>query len=92
MKIYLAVALLLLTPMSTHAADYDVDLALLLDMEDIRPLVDGCADIGELEEHRNALESAGDLETLRSFLEDIGYVSFRGCPAGAEGSGIERVY
>lgn len=92
LKRYVIAALILLFPMSAIAADYDVDLGQILDLEDIRPLVEECGDIGELEDHRDALDSATDLETLRSFLEDIGYVSFRDCPAGIEGSGIDWVY
>lgn len=63
-------ALLLLWSRSSFAADYQVDLGLVTDLEDIRPLVDGCSDIGDLEDHRDALDSAGDLEDLRSFLEE----------------------
>jgi len=83
--------LLLFWSSPSFAADYDVDLGLVLDLEDIRPLVDGCSDIGDLEDHRDALDSASDFEDLRSFLEELGYVSFRDCPSGVEGSGIERV-
>lgn len=75
-----------------NAADYDVDLGSVLDLEDLRPLIDECDDIGELEHHRSALESASDLENLRSLLEDVRHLEFRGCPAQIEGAGIDWVY
>lgn len=80
--------LLLILSAPGFAADYDVDMGLVSDLEDMRPLVDGCLDIGDLEHHRYALDSASDIEDLRTFLEDLGHVSFRDCPAGVEGSGI----
>lgn len=92
MKIRLLALLALAIPLPVYAADYDVDLGSVSDLEHIRPLIENCDDIGELEEHRGALESVSDLEALRSLLEDIGRVEFRGCPAGIEGSGIEWVY
>ncbi len=85
-------SLLLLISAPVFAADYEVDLGIVLDLEDIRPLVDGCADIGILEDIRFSLDLVGDLEDLRSFLEDLGYVFFHGCPTGVWGVGIERTY
>lgn len=82
---FMAVAI----PISAFSAEYEVDLGLVADLDEIRPLIDGCGDIGELEEHRSALERSPDLEEFRSFLEDTGYVEFRDCPAGFEGSDIE---
>ena len=69
-------------------ADYTVDLGLVLDFEDIRLLVEGCADIGALEPLRRSLEAAMDLEVLRATLERKGIVYFCGCPEGVTGSGI----
>lgn len=92
LKIRFVLLFALVMPVTAYAAEYNVDLGLVTDFEELRPLIDGCSDIGELEEHRNALESASDLEDLRSFLERIGYVEFRSCPAGVEGSGIEWIY
>ncbi len=91
MRKYLGLAFLPLWSALVLAADYDVDLGLVTDLEDIRPLIDGCLYIGDLEDHRDALDSASDLEDLRSFLDDFGYVSLRDCPAGIEGSSIEWV-
>jgi len=72
------------------AVDYWVDFGLVLDLEDIRQLIDGCLDLGVLEAVRNRLEAAVDLEQFRSGLEDVGVVEFRDCPAGVVGFGIRQ--
>ena len=91
MRIVVCITFVFFMSSLVHAADYDVDLGSMSDLEELRPLIDQCGDIGEIEDYRSALESASDLEDLRSFLEDIGYVQFRDCPAQIEGSGIEWV-
>lgn len=83
-------AAILMFPAPSRAADYEVDLGSITDYEEIRDLVDGCSDLGELEEHREALESASDLEKLRSFLEGTGHVDLSDCPPGIEIDGVER--
>lgn len=80
----------LMFPAVANAANYKVDLGLISDYEELRPFVDGCSDLGNLEDHRDALESASDLENLRSFLQDIGYVEFNDCPSKIEIDGVER--
>ena len=61
-------------------ARYIVDLGAQSDYEALRPLIDGCSDLGKLERYRSAIESVGDLEELRPVLENQGVVEFRGCP------------
>lgn len=80
----------LMFPAAGYAAEYEADLGLIIDFEELRPLIDGCSDLGELEQHRHALEAASDLENLRSFLEGVGYAEFTGCPSGIEAIGVER--
>lgn len=91
MRTPLVAGALLIAPMSAIAADYEVDLGRVLDYEYIRPLIEHCADIGELEDYRDALDAAGDLETLRSLLERLGHVSLRGCPSGADIYGVKKI-
>ena len=61
-------------------AVYRVHLGLVLDFEAIRPLLEGCTDLGLLEPLRDVLGRAGDLESLRGLLEHSGTVRFTGCP------------
>lgn len=70
-----------------HAAVYTIDLGLVADFEEIRPLVDLCLDLGELEKFRATLESATDLERLRPLLEDVGFAEVRGCPSDVKAIG-----
>jgi len=69
-------------------ADYQIDLGLVLDFEDIRELIEECRYLDRLEVIRAPLESATDLEQLRATLESYGIVEFYGCPSGETGSGI----
>ena len=62
----------------------------MLDFEDIRPLIEECADIDELESIRAQLENATDLEDFRPVLEQIGLIEFRDCPKGIKGYGITQ--
>jgi hypothetical protein len=62
------------------AVDYEIDFGLVSDLEELRPLVDLSADIGELEQYRSLLERTPDLESRRRLLERIGTAEFRGCP------------
>ena len=73
------------------AADYVIDFGLVLDFENMRPLIDLCADLGSMERYRSALESTGDLESLRDLFESIGFGEFRGCPEGVSGQGIRQI-
>lgn len=73
------------------AADYDVDFGLVLDFEDMRSLIDLCHDLGSMERHRSALESTGDLETLRNLFESVGFGEFKDCPEGVSGHGIRQI-
>lgn len=91
MRMYLVAVLALLIPSRAMAAEYQVDLGMVLDFEDIRPLIEACADIGELEDHRSAFDSAGDLEDFRGLLENLGYVIFSGCPSEIEAHGVKRI-
>jgi hypothetical protein len=78
-------------PLVCHAADYEIDLGLVTDLEDIRPLIDGCSDLGSLENYRSSMESATDLENLRDFLEVMGVVLVSDCPEDVEASGVTSV-
>jgi hypothetical protein len=62
------------------AAEYVIDFGVIADLERLRPLIDLCTDLGSLERNRSLLESAGDLESLREFLERIRVARFSGCP------------
>jgi hypothetical protein len=81
---------LLLIPMSAIAADYEADLRIVADYEQLRPLIDGCTDLGELERLRSAIDRSTDLEELREALESVGVAQFTGCPAGVSASGVRR--
>ena len=74
------------------SAAYLVNLQMQADYEALRPLVDGCSDLGELEQIRSEIESVGDLEEIRKVLEANGMVEFRGCPSldGGSNIGISR--
>ena len=65
-----------------------MDFTRIKDFESLRPLVKGCADFGGLEEFRDRLESAANLNDMAATLEDIGFGVFDGCPAGIAGDGI----
>jgi hypothetical protein len=76
---------------SVHAADYAVDLGIVADLESIRPLIDDCSDLGELEDYRGKLGTVADLEELRSLLQALGIVSFHGCSLELDGQGVDRL-
>ena len=76
---------------SAEAAEYVIDFGAVPDLEELRPLVDLCTDLGQLERHRAVLESTFDLESLRGFLERIGIARFRGCPRVAQSDGVTRI-
>ena len=73
-----------------NKVDYIVQSGLVLDFEDIRPLIEKCVDIDELESIRLQLEKATDLEDFRQVLEQVGLIEFRDCPKGIEGYGIKQ--
>jgi hypothetical protein len=73
------------------AADYFIDFGLVLNFENIRPLIDSCTDLGSMERNRSTLEATGDLETLRDLIESISFGEFSGCPEGVTGQGIFQV-
>ena len=75
-------------PHVVHAADYWIDLGLVTDFEDLRPLIDGCSDLGRLESFRSSIESVSDLEDLRDFLEIMGVIYVYDCPDDVEASGV----
>lgn len=60
----------------------EVPVGVLADMESLRPLVEGCQDLGELEFLRSELDSASDYEDLRPMLERQGQILFTGCENG----------
>ncbi len=62
------------------AVDYQVDVGVVLNLEDIRPLIQGCTNLGLLEPLRFRLSSATDLEQLRTMIESRGTAEFSGCP------------
>jgi hypothetical protein len=90
-KLIVAMALGVLSSRSVLAADYMITFSLITDFEVLRPLVDFCADFGQLERHRRLLESAGDRESLRELLENLGTTRFSECPENVAGTGITRV-
>ena len=90
-KILFLFVFLLIFSESSRAADYKIDFGLILDFEDLRPLIDLCLDLGILEHNRETLESTGDLESLRELLEDIGLGEFSDCPDGVSGDGIREM-
>ncbi len=61
------------------AVDYEVDVRVVVNLEDIRPLIQGCSNLGLLEPLRFRLTSATDLEQLRSTIESRGVAEFSGC-------------
>lgn len=77
---------------SAHAAEeYFIDFGLVLDLEELRPLVDLCADFGALERHRTRLERTSDLESLRDLLERVGVARFEDCPRIKGLDGVTRI-
>ncbi len=62
------------------AVDYQVDVGAVLNLEDIRPLIQACSNLGLLEPLRFRLSSTTDLEQLRTTLESRGIAEFSGCP------------
>lgn len=74
-----------------HAASYEIDLGLVSDFEELRPLIVQCVDLGELEGVREKLESTTNLEEFRDVLEPLGIVNMNGCPADVRGPGITRL-
>ncbi|MEO8409985.1 MAG: hypothetical protein ABI478_05390 [Propionivibrio sp.] len=67
---------------------YGVDFTRIKDFESLRPLVKGCADFAGLEQLRDRLKSAANLNDMAATLKDIGFGVFDGCPAGITGDGI----
>ncbi len=61
------------------AVDYEVDVRVVVNLEDIRPLIQGCSNLGLLEPLRFRLTSATDLEQLRATIESRGVAEFSGC-------------
>lgn len=62
------------------AVDYEIDVRVVVNLEDIRPLIQGCSNLGLLEPLRFRLTSATDLEQLRTTIESRGIAEFSGCP------------
>lgn len=73
-----------------NTANYTIQTGLILDFEDIRPLIEQCTDIDRLESIRSQLERATDLEQYRQILEQMGLIEFRDCPRGISGYGITQ--
>jgi hypothetical protein len=71
-----------------HTASYEIDLGLVSDFEELRPLIVQCVDLGELEGIREKLESTTNLEEFRDILEPLGIVNMNGCPGDVRGPGI----
>ena len=61
------------------AVDYEVDVRVVVNLEELRPLIQGCSNLGLLEPLRFRLTSATDLEQLRSTIESRGVAEFSGC-------------
>jgi hypothetical protein len=72
-----------------HATEYAIDFALVLDFEQLRPLIELCEDLGSLESKRPSLESAADLEVLRRLFESVGFAQFSGCPKASASPGVK---
>ena len=83
--------ILLLARGKVVAATYQVNLGLVTDFEDLRPLIDRCSDLGSLETLRRQLEAASDLERLRPLLEKRGLVEFRMCPDSISAPGVKKL-
>ena len=62
------------------AAEYVIDFGVVTDLERVRPLIDLSTDFGSLERNRSLLETVGDLESIRGFLDRTGFARFTGCP------------
>jgi hypothetical protein len=75
-------------PRPAAAVDYEIDFGLVSDLEQLRPLVDLCVNLGELERYRSLLERTSDLESRRRLLETIGVAELRGCPRIADIDGV----
>ncbi len=73
------------------APGYSVNFTRVEDLETIRPLVEGCTDFGALEHFRDRLESAENLEDMRTTLTEVGFGMFDDCPEGVSGAGISAV-
>ncbi len=61
------------------AVDYEVDTRAVINLEDIRPLIQGCNNLGLLEPLRFRLSAATNLEDLRATIESRGVAEFSGC-------------
>lgn len=85
------VSMLVLLYGAAEAAAYRVDLGIVTDFEDLRTLIDGCADLGVVESLRRQLDSVVDFEDLRPLLELKGIVEFTGCPVGISAPGVRRL-
>lgn len=79
---------ILLRSIAPFAGEISIEVrpAARSDMESLRPLVEGCQDLGELEFLRSELDSVSDYEDLRSILERQGQTLFTGCEAGLKHS------
>lgn len=73
------------------STDYIVDFSRVSDLENIRPLVKGCADFDAMELYRSKMESIANLEDLRATLSANGMGLFNNCPDGITGAGISAV-
>jgi hypothetical protein len=73
------------------ATDYTVDFSRVDNLENIRPLIQRCADFDALELYRHRLENTANLEDMRDTLSGIGFGLFIDCPAGISATGISPV-
>lgn len=70
--------------------DYEIRPIRITDMEDLRPLIEECDDLGQLEMYRYQLTAALDLEDYRTQIESFYELEFEDCPPGEEDRGIEE--
>ncbi len=61
------------------AVDYEVNVRVVVNLEAIRPLIQGCSNLGLLEPLRVRLSTATNLEDLRATIESRGVAEFSGC-------------
>ena len=72
-----------------NAEDYRINMLVISDYEQLRPLFDACSDWEKLENIRNDIDLVSDLEDLRPSFEEYSFVDVHGCPFGIEGVGVE---
>jgi len=70
--------------------DYVVNIQSLTYMEQIRPLLTDCKDIGTLSLIRDEIQNSDNLESYRSILAPVGLEVFSNCPSGYSAPGITR--